>query len=117
MDNQENQENQELQKLEIPEHVQCTLYKQEGKENWSYVEAPRLLKPFKVGARCDVGSIFTRTFGNDYRSTSPVASIDEKKYDKDKNISLVYFTTRNNRYLLEVNGDIDKIIEHGRDKV
>jgi len=115
----ETPEYQKLQKLEIPKHVSCTLYK-DMKESWNYV-ARQLLNDFKVGARCDVGSVHTivfkktipendRTFGNDWWSTSPVQTIDDKKYNKDQDATFIYFTTVNNRYLLQFNGDIDKII-------
>lgn len=65
------------------------------------MEGPVLLRDFHVGSVAEVGSRFTRTFGDDYWTTSNIIKITRVEPRK-RGLVHVYFHTLNTPYVLEV---------------
>ena len=90
----------------VPYRRRATLYRVDSDGGLLYMEAPRLITDFRIGASCVVGSIFPRTFGNDYWQTSYVVDITKIEDAPDEDQARIMFTTyRGSKYCLEVYRD------------
>lgn len=86
----------------IKKNCHAELYKKRGDEFFNQ-EGGRLLRDFRVGNLCKVGSPFARTFGNDWWRTTPVLEVLEITEKND--MSFITFKTRNSIYKLITNKD------------
>jgi len=84
-----------MNKTYIKALAHAELYKHVG-DGMRYMEAPRLLFDFRIGNVCRVGSVNTRTFGNDWWQTTPIVEIISIE-DKD-NRKAIKFKTRSGSF-------------------